>query len=374
MGDSNFRVSVRIPVYCVKCSAELDLPDPAEMPSLSAELACQACGHVIRPRKPKLAAETMPGRKCAKCGRDVTIEAGQRPGEYVCATCRNDPYAIMKKMLDCASSGERELVAIDGYEIHSELGRGGMGAVYLARHQSSGKEVALKVMLPQVAATPNAAARFLREVEMTKSLVHPNIVQLFESGCHLGTFFLTLEYCNLRSVDRLMQARKGRLPIAEAVPIILQVLEALAYAHEVQLSGIPTKGGKKTPVKGLVHRDLKPANIFLHRYPKGVVAKVGDYGLAKAFDLAGLSGHTIAGAVGGTPYFMPRQQVLKFKYARPEVDVLGSGCFALLYAHREASARLQRGGGSLGDRAPLLGRSHSRTGPANPRETGSCHR
>ena len=112
-------------------------------------------------------------------------------------------------MLDCASTGERKLVAIDGYEIRSELGRGGMGAVYLARHQLSGKEVALKVMLPQVAATPNAAARFLREVEMTKALVHPNIVQLFESGCHLGTFFLTLEYCNLRSVDRVMAGPQG---------------------------------------------------------------------------------------------------------------------------------------------------------------------
>ena len=139
----------------------------------------------------------------------MTAEAGQRPGEYVCAECRNDPYAIMKRMLECASSGERKLVAIDGYEIRSELGRGGMGAVYLARHQLSGREVALKVMLPQVAATPNAAARFLREVEMTKALVHPNIVQLFEAGCHLGTFFLTLEYCNLRSVDRVMQRARA---------------------------------------------------------------------------------------------------------------------------------------------------------------------
>ena len=105
------------------------------------------------------------------------------------------------------------------------------------------------------------------------------------------------------------------------MPIIRQVLKGLAYAHEVQLSGIPAKDGRKTAVRGLVHRDVKPANIFLQRNPKGVVAKIGDYGLAKAFDLAGLSGHTVAGAVGGTPYFMPRQQVLKFKFARPEVDV-----------------------------------------------------
>jgi eukaryotic-like serine/threonine-protein kinase len=73
--------------------------------------------------------------------------------------------------------------------------------------------------------------------------------------------------------------------------------------------------------KKLVHRDIKPANIFLIVNKGKIIAKLGDYGLAKAFDLAGLSGQTMTGSAMGTPQFMPRQQVLEFKYAQPDVDV-----------------------------------------------------
>lgn len=87
---------------------------------------------------------------------------------------------------------------------------------------------------------------------------------------------------------------------------MLQVLDGLDYAHTA---------------KGLVHRDIKPANIFLIVNKGKIVAKLGDYGLGKAFDNAGLSGQTMTGTAMGTPQFMPRQQVLEFKYAQPDVDV-----------------------------------------------------
>jgi len=176
-------------------------------------------------------------------------------------------------------------------------------------------------MLPQVAADEKATKLFLREVETTKALRHPNVVQLFEAGCYQGIFFFTLEFCPLGSVDKYMIAQSGKLPIEQALSITCQVLDGLHYAHHLELTSVAIKGGKKASGRGLVHRDLKPSNIFLVGGGENIIAKVGDYGLSKAFDLAGLSGHTCAGSVAGTAQFMPRQQVLRYKFAKPEVDV-----------------------------------------------------
>jgi serine/threonine protein kinase len=199
---------------------------------------------------------------------------------------------------------------IEGYTLLRELGRGGMGAVWLARHDATGREVALKVMLPQVAADARAIKRFLQEVANTRVLNHPNVVRLGDAGYSQGVFYLTLDYCEGGSVAGLVQQCGGKVPVDEAVAITLQALDGLDYAHNVF-----------GPGRGLVHRDLKPANLFLSGAGSGRVVRVGDYGLAKAFDDAGLSGATRTGDIGGTPHFMPRQQVIDFKYAGSEVDV-----------------------------------------------------
>jgi serine/threonine protein kinase len=98
-------------------------------------------------------------------------------------------------------------------------------------------------------------------------------------------------------------------------------LDGLAYAHTAELPVVKLSGGKSSSGRGLVHRDIKPDNIFLARSREKFIAKLGDYGLAKAFDLAGMSGLTATGASGGTPTFMPRQQLIEYKYAQPDVDV-----------------------------------------------------
>jgi serine/threonine-protein kinase len=263
-----------------------------------------------------------PRRECARCGRDVSAElSDRRAGEYICAACRSDPFQLMKALLQQAGSGDSQLVSIRGYRIQKELGRGGMGAVYLAEHEGTGKTVALKVMLPKIAADERANERFLRETVNTQSLQHRNIVRLYDSGCSCGTFFFTLEFCDRGSASRLMKRRGGKLAIAEAGPIILQVLDGLAYAHAAPIPYVKLKDGRFVPGRGLVHRDIKPENVFLRGPRSKRAAKLGDYGLAKAFDLAGLSGHTYTGDVAGTPHFMPRQQVVNFLDAGPEVDV-----------------------------------------------------
>ena len=215
-----------------------------------------------------------------------------------------------------------ELAGIRDYTPIKELGRGGMGAVYLARHKQTDSKVALKIMLPQVAVSDEAREMFLRETKNTEALHHPNLVELHHSGCHDDVFYFTLEYCDSGSLLDLTRERGGTLSVDEAMPLILQALDGLHYAHTSAVQKVNHSDGSTTEVTGIVHRDLKPANIYLTSGPdQQLMAKIGDFGLAKAFDTAGLSGQTATGSVGGTPVFMPRQQVLNFKYAKPQVDV-----------------------------------------------------
>ncbi len=238
---------------------------------------------------------------------------------------------IIKDLLQKAIAGEEQLLSISGYKIIRQLGEGGFGAVYLALNEKNGEWVALKVMLPKIAANQRAIEKFLREMENTKALNHPHVVQLRDYGYYQGTFFFTLDYCEGGNVLDLMLKKGGRLSIDEALPIILQTLDGLHYAHQADIPYVRREDGQIGRGKGLVHRDIKPNNIFLTQVRGARIAKVGDYGLAKAFDQAGLSGHTLSGEeVGGTVLFMPRQQVIDFKYAKPEVDVWAAA--ACLYA------------------------------------------
>lgn len=233
----------------------------------------------------------------------------------------DDFYKILKDLLVRADAGAPNLMAIRGYTILRQLGQGGFGAVYLARHQQTGTEVALKVMLPKTASDQQAKKWFLREVENTKALQHPNVVKLLDSGCSDDLFFFTLEYCEGGSIADLMRRQRRTLSVEMAMAIILQVLEGLEYAHKAEIPQVKQADGQFGRGRGLVHRDLKPGNIFLSKTSGSLRARIGDYGLAKAFDQSGLSGLTRSGTLAGTPYFMPRQQVINFKYAQPEVDL-----------------------------------------------------
>ncbi len=175
-----------------------------------------------------------------------------------------------------------------GYRISHEIGRGAQGVVFLA-HEDDGRPVALKVV-PELG--PGTRELFLREMRSMGALRHPNIVE-FRAGGAEPALFLASAYCPGGSV--------GRASAEVAVPIVCGVLDALAYAHRDQ---------------GLVHRDIKPQNVLLD----DGVPRVADFGLAKAYELAGLSGLTRTGEIGGSLGFMPRAQVLDFRRAGPPVD------------------------------------------------------
>jgi serine/threonine-protein kinase len=304
-GAAVFRVSVTVPTLCASCGTWIPEEARAACERAPGLYQCEACA-----AKPTIEGSQRPLRACAGCGRDVSGDVGtNRHGEFLCAACRQDPERLVRDLQGQARH-KGEVLAIEGYTILTELGRGGMGSVWLARHDSTGRQVAIKVMLPQVAADERAVKRFLHETANTRALNHPNVVRLIDSGYARGMFFMVLDYCEGGSVSGLMQQRGGMLPVDEAAEIALQALEGLHYAHNVF-----------GPGSGLVHRDLKPANLFLSGTGSARVARIGDYGLSKAFDDAGLSGATRTGDIAGTPHFMPRLQVIDFKYARPEVDV-----------------------------------------------------
>jgi serine/threonine-protein kinase len=325
IGDSVLEVTVEKPMYCCECGRELEGRAREDCAWVGGTYICPMCkqkliaaaNQPVKPRAPKKPEHI----RCKKCRNDVSRELGaQRRGDYFCASCRAEPGEVIRLLLERAKARDKGLVAIHGYTIQGKLGQGGMGAVYLARHEKLGEQVALKVMLPRVAVSERARTQFLREVEISKVLKHRNVVQLRDSGCSEGTFFFTQEYCEGGSVDKLMARHGGRLPVGKATGIILEALEGLAYAHEVELPrGVPDQ--RKPETRGVVHRDLSPQNILLHGRDSTRIAKVADFGLAKAFELAGLSGGTRTGEIAGKPVFTPRQQVIQYKYARPDVDV-----------------------------------------------------
>ena len=320
IGESTMTVSVEIPVTCADCGGEIGPGQAKEGGRHGVDAYCRPCWEVgyltMKPAKdrfgkgpPPLVAQPV---RCKKCGKDAAKEVGNaRRGDYICENCRHqagsDPLAILLELLRGAGKGAAAAGApkIAGYEVERMLGKGGFGAVYLARRTADNQRVAVKVMLSRVAVDENNRQMFLREIETTKTLRHDHIVPLLESGSAGGAFYFILDFCDGGSVDGLMARKGGKLKLAEAAPIMLQSLDGLAFAHARQF----------------IHRDLKPANILLAGGEGRWTAKVSDFGLAKNFQRAGFSGMTVTGSYAGTPPFMPREQVTNFKYIKPATDV-----------------------------------------------------
>ncbi len=317
-----FRVGIHIPAHCSTCGTELPDADKPSDKQATGVLMCDSC------RSKTVPLRRTPARPaCVRCGKESAIPGGERPGAFLCAECKADPLGIVDRLLDLARSGQRDLLAIQGYSIERLLGKGGMGAVYLARHDQTRERLALKIMLPHVAVREQAADRFIRETEITRTLEHQHIVRLRDAGCCNGTFFFTLDYCEGGSVAALLADQGGTLSIEEAGDITVQALRGLEYAHQAEVSVRLADGGVQT-ARGLVHRDLSPQNLLLTSRSSDRVVKIADFGLAHAFDRAGLSGLSRTGTTAGKPTFLPRQQVVNFKYAKPDVDVWAmAACF-----------------------------------------------
>lgn len=192
------------------------------------------------------------------------------------------------------------LPKIPGYHVIRELGRGGMGVVYLARDEHDGVRVALKTVAPAVAPSRSMIERFLREAKILKHLRHPRIVSFHDMGEAGGLLYFAMDYVPGIDASRIVKDQ-GPLPMARAVGMTCQLLEALEYAHG----------------EGFVHRDIKPANLLVAQDEN---IKLADFGLARVYQTSQLSGLTLSGEYGGTMQFMPPEQITQYRKVQPAGD------------------------------------------------------
>ena len=269
-------------------------------------------------------------KKCAQCGKSFTPKSDDQTLCESCMNKREEAEVVLKALLEAMLAGKRDETPagpspVQGYEKVKRLGRGGMGDVWKVRETKTGKYYALKTMLPQVAADDHSKKMFLREAKMAEMLRHKNVLRTYQSGCANGVFYILMDLCEGGSADSLMAQKGGKLSLNLATWIILQVLSGLDYVHNAAVTA-EVKGGlfggvKEMNFAGVVHRDLKPGNIFLSNDGDRPIAMVADFGMAKAFQAAGMTKMTKEGSAMGTPQFMPIQQAKDFRFSKPEVDV-----------------------------------------------------
>ncbi len=214
-----------------------------------------------------------------------------------------DECPVIPAGVDITTHFTPALPHIPGHALHSLIGQGGMGLVYLGTCLADGTSVAVKTIRPSRTGSRKPIDLFLRETRVLRELSHPHIVGFRDQGEHQGMLYLVMEF--IRGADAASILRDhGPMPIRTAVRLVYQVLKGLAHAH----------------AKGFVHRDIKPANILIEERPPKRTAKLADFGLARAFAGSELSGLTMQGEVSGTIAYMAPEQVTHLREVKPPAD------------------------------------------------------
>ncbi len=201
---------------------------------------------------------------------------------------------------------------LDKYEVLQKLGEGGMATVYLGRHATLGREVAIKVLHPHLSSSARNRKRFAAEARAIERLHHPNILEIHDySGIDASDCYIVTEYVHGTTLAALVRDR-GRLPSELVARIGIALARALAYAH----------------LTGILHRDIKPENVMVR--PDGVV-KLMDFGIARFLDESHV---TMTGALVGSPAFMSPEQATEGTLdARSDIFSLGTLLFHLVTGH-----------------------------------------
>ncbi|MEP7345503.1 MAG: protein kinase, partial [Gemmatimonadaceae bacterium] len=243
------------------------------------------------------------------CGSDATLrsEVARRLDECERAA---GVGGLFTTPAVAVASGLRSALS-DRYTVERELGRGGMAIVYLARDLRHDRNVAVKVLEPHVA--PAGAERFMREIHIAARLTHPHVLSVYDSGEADSRLYYVMPYVDGETL-RARLVRDASLSINEAVRLLRELADALAYAHG----------------HGVVHRDLKPENVLL----SGGHAVVADFGIAKAIAAATETGNasratlTGTGVALGTPGYMAPEQAVGDTTMNHRVDLYALGIIA----------------------------------------------
>ncbi|ACY12842.1 serine/threonine protein kinase [Haliangium ochraceum] len=215
---------------------------------------------------------------------------------------------------------------IGGYRITKRIAKGGMGEVYLARHELMEREAAIKVLHPDLSGNEQQVNRFLNEARATASIRHPGIVEIFDVGHEGARAYIVMEY--LRGEMLASRLARTRIEIDKALQFTRQIAGALGAAHAC----------------GIIHRDLKPENIFVVPDPDvigGERTKILDFGIAKLLESRG-GVHTVQGTMFGTPAYMAPEQCEDAAQVDRRADLYALGC--ILYEFLCGTPPFGRGG------------------------------
>jgi regulation of enolase protein 1 (concanavalin A-like superfamily)/predicted Ser/Thr protein kinase len=260
---------------------------------------------------------------CATCARSVAAQSGddflgrlreaQRSGTTPVPVKRKDPHArepTSSPPAPAVGNLPPGLAANAQYEVVRELGRGGMGVVYLARNRLLERLEVLKVVNPDLLTRAGGKERFLREIQAAAKLNHPNVVTAYNAMQLGDLLFFAMEYVEGENLAQVVNAR-GPLPVVNACYYVQQAALGLQHAWDKQM----------------VHRDIKPQNLILARVGKRHVVKILDFGLAKIVREKGADpGLTGAGKMLGTPDYIAPEQTLDAAAADIRADIYSLGC------------------------------------------------
>ncbi len=227
---------------------------------------------------------------CPACGKYFKVKKYNPKSRVSCPECKGplvDPVGPTPKLFQESPGGGWEIPARLGrYKIGAEIARGGMGVVYKGEQEDLHRPIAIKMMLPHLAADAEHVHRFMREARAAAKLKHPNIVTIHEIGDYRNVPFFTMDFVDGKGLDDIANA--GPVPLKRTAEIVRDTARAVHYAHS----------------NGIIHRDIKPGNILIDKATG--TPRITDFGLAK--DLDARSMLSVTGEVLGTPSYMSPEQ------------------------------------------------------------------